>query len=62
MKPSLAKKTVTFVGHDNGVAQTFSVRVGTEAAAAELKGALDREIEFVKSKGMISLVEQSDRV
>ena len=50
MKPSLAKKTVTFVGHDSGVAQTYSVRVGSEAAASELKGALDREIEFVKSK------------
>lgn len=50
LKPSLAKKTVTFVGHDNGVAQTYSVRVGSEVSASELKEAMDREIEFVKSK------------
>ncbi|KAG2015691.1 ran/spi1 binding protein [Coprinopsis cinerea AmutBmut pab1-1] len=51
LKPSQAKKAVTFVGHDtNGVAQTYTVRVATEEQAVELKAALEREIEFVKAK------------
>ncbi|KAJ3550000.1 hypothetical protein NMY22_g667 [Coprinellus aureogranulatus] len=50
LKPSLAKKAVTFIGHDNGVAQTYSVRVPNEEAAKDLKEALEREIAFVKAK------------
>ncbi|TFK26495.1 hypothetical protein FA15DRAFT_276827 [Coprinopsis marcescibilis] len=50
LKPSQSKKTISFVGHDNGVAQTYSVRVGSEEQAKELKEALEREVEIVKSK------------
>jgi len=49
LKPSHAKKAVTFVGHDNGVAQTYSVRVGSEDQAKELKEVLEREIASVKA-------------
>jgi len=50
MKPSQTKKAVTFIGHDNGVAQTYSVRVATEAQAKELKEALDKEVAAIKAK------------
>ncbi|KAJ2916741.1 hypothetical protein MD484_g3658, partial [Candolleomyces efflorescens] len=50
LKPSQTKKAVTFVGHDNGVAQTYSIRVGTEEQAKELKEAIDREIAAIKAK------------
>ncbi|TCD67857.1 hypothetical protein EIP91_011854 [Steccherinum ochraceum] len=57
MTPSVAKNTVSFVGHDNteqaavpGSATPFKLRVKTEGEAHELKDALDRAIEFVKSK------------
>ncbi|THH29849.1 hypothetical protein EUX98_g4323 [Antrodiella citrinella] len=56
MTPSVAKNTVSFVGHDNsdpaapGTAVPFKLRVKTDDEAHQLKGALDRAIEFVKSK------------
>ncbi|KAF5317298.1 hypothetical protein D9611_003923 [Ephemerocybe angulata] len=50
LKPSVAKKAVTFIGHDKGVAQTYSIRVPTEENAKDLKEALEREIAFVKAK------------
>lgn len=50
LKPSILKKAVTFIGHDNGTAQTYSVRVPTEENAKELKEALEREVAFIKAK------------
>lgn len=50
MKPSVDKNTVSFIGHDGGVAVPFRLRVKTADQAEELKSALEREIEFVKSK------------
>lgn len=57
MTPSVAKNTVSFVGHDNtehaavrGSATPFKLRLKTEAEANQLKDALDRAIEFVQSK------------
>jgi nucleoporin NUP2 len=44
------KKEVTFTGHREGEGVTFMVRVKTREMAEELKGALEREIEFVKAK------------
>ncbi|KAF9529239.1 hypothetical protein CPB83DRAFT_852916 [Crepidotus variabilis] len=50
LKPSVAKKALTFIGHADGVSQTYCVRLPNETQANELKAALDREIEFVKAK------------
>jgi len=50
LKPSIAKKALTFIGHDAGVSQTYCVRFADEAQAIDLKVALEREIEFVKAK------------
>lgn len=51
MKPSSSKQTVSFMGHDDsGSAVPFRLRVKTEAFAIELKDALDREVEWAKSK------------
>ncbi|KAF8813852.1 hypothetical protein BYT27DRAFT_7180621 [Phlegmacium glaucopus] len=50
LKPSLAKKALTFVGHDNGVSQTYCVRLPGEEQAQQLKDALDQEIESVTTK------------
>lgn len=50
LQPTLAKKTVRFIGHEDGVPQTYNVRTKTEDQARELKEALDREIAFVKAK------------
>jgi len=51
LKPSLSKKTITFIGHDSeGDPQTYSVRLKTEEQAGELKNVLEREIAFVKAK------------
>ncbi|KAF9263384.1 hypothetical protein L218DRAFT_999705 [Marasmius fiardii PR-910] len=50
LKPSRSQKVVSFVGHEAGVAQTYSVRMKTEDQAIALKDALDREIAFVKAK------------
>ncbi|KAG7098828.1 hypothetical protein E1B28_000732 [Marasmius oreades] len=50
LKPSQSQKVVSFVGHEAGVAQTYSARVKTEDQAIALKDALDREIAFVKAK------------
>ncbi|KAF8236616.1 hypothetical protein L208DRAFT_1390760 [Tricholoma matsutake] len=48
LKPSQTKKAVTFVGHDDGVSQTYSVRLQSEEQAAKLKEALEKEIALVK--------------
>lgn len=50
MNPTVAKNVVSFMGHDEGHAVPFRLRVKTGEQADELKNALDREIEFVKSK------------
>jgi nucleoporin NUP2 len=43
----LVKKALTFVGHDEGVSQTYCVRLPGEEQAQQLKEALDQEIESV---------------
>ncbi|KAF4567614.1 hypothetical protein EYR40_006615 [Pleurotus pulmonarius] len=50
LKPSLTKRTIMFVGHDQGASVTYNVRLQTEEQAKELKDVLDREIAFVKAK------------
>lgn len=50
LKPSQSQKVVSFVGHEAGVAQTYSARVKTEDQAIAFKEALDREIAFVRAK------------
>jgi nucleoporin NUP2 len=51
MKPSVSKQIVSFMGHDEqGTPVPFRLRVKTEAAANELKDALDLEVEYVRSK------------
>jgi len=47
MKPSVNKKTVAFTGHDNGVPQSYTVRVGSEQAALQLKEAIEKEVAQV---------------
>ncbi|KAF9459811.1 hypothetical protein BDZ94DRAFT_1224134 [Collybia nuda] len=49
LKPSQVKKTLTFIGHDNGVSQTYNVRLQNEEQAVKLKEALEKEIASVKS-------------
>jgi nucleoporin NUP2 len=49
LKPSQTKKAITFVGHGDGVSQTYSVRLQSEEQAAKLKEALEKEIVLVKS-------------
>ena len=50
LKPTQTKAALSFVGHDNGISQTYSVRVATEDEAKQLKDIFDREIAFVKAK------------
>ncbi|KAG7446345.1 uncharacterized protein BT62DRAFT_1075924 [Guyanagaster necrorhizus] len=51
LKPTLTNRAITFIGHDeNGVAQSYSVRTKTEDQLHALRGALEREISFVKAK------------
>ena len=50
LKPSLVKKALTFVGHDDGVSQTYCVRLPGEEQAQQLKEAFDQEIESVAVK------------
>ncbi|TEB38348.1 hypothetical protein FA13DRAFT_1761541 [Coprinellus micaceus] len=50
LSPNQSKKTVTFIGHDNGVAQMYNARVPSEEAARELKEALEREVALLKAK------------
>ncbi|KAF5389401.1 hypothetical protein D9757_004262 [Collybiopsis confluens] len=50
LKPTQNKKALMFVGHENGVSQTYNVRTKTEEQATELKNVLEREIAFVKAK------------
>jgi len=42
------KKAVTFVGHDTGVSQTYSVRLQSEEQAAKLKEVLEKEVLLIK--------------
>ncbi|KAI6157801.1 hypothetical protein BKA82DRAFT_21862 [Pisolithus tinctorius] len=44
LKPSLAKTSVAFVGHENGAPASYRIRVKTESQAVSLKDAMDREI------------------
>ena len=46
----MSKNTVSFMGHDEGNPVPFNIRVKTSDQAEDLRKALDREIEFVKSK------------
>jgi nucleoporin NUP2 len=49
LDPTLRDKTVGFVGRDEeGKPLNFNVRVKTAEQAAELKGAIDREVQGVK--------------
>ncbi|KAF8160750.1 hypothetical protein B0H34DRAFT_806238 [Crassisporium funariophilum] len=51
LKPSLLKKALTLVGHDEiGTSQTYCIRMPSEDQANQLKTVLDREIAFVKAK------------
>ncbi|KAF8635241.1 hypothetical protein AX17_004014 [Amanita inopinata Kibby_2008] len=47
-KVTLAKRSLTFVGHENGVSQTYSVRLPNEDQARLLKEAIEREVVLVK--------------
>ncbi|KAI6131685.1 hypothetical protein EDD16DRAFT_1469342 [Pisolithus croceorrhizus] len=44
LKPSLAKTSISFVGHENGAPASYRIRVKTEEQAVSLKHAMDREI------------------
>lgn len=57
MAPVQAKNILSFVGHDNsdsaetsGNMVAMKFRTKAESEVADLKAAIDREIEFVKSK------------
>ncbi|KAF8973064.1 hypothetical protein BDZ97DRAFT_1912650 [Flammula alnicola] len=50
LKPTQQKSALSFVGHDNGVPQTYSIRLANEGDAKNLKEALEKEIAFVKAK------------
>ncbi|KAJ7691270.1 hypothetical protein B0H17DRAFT_1063305 [Mycena rosella] len=49
LKPSLSKKSLTFVGHgEKGESQTYSLRFRSEEAAKEFKEFLEQELKQVK--------------
>jgi nucleoporin NUP2 len=50
LQPKLAKKAISFIGHDDGKPANYSVRSKTDDQAAELQNVLSREIAFVKAK------------
>lgn len=50
LKVTQAKKNVTFIGHDNGVSQTYNVRLPNEDQARELKKAIESEVVLVKPR------------
>ncbi|KAF9478814.1 hypothetical protein BDN70DRAFT_879519 [Pholiota conissans] len=50
MKPAQNKVSLSFIGHDDGAPQTYSIRMGKEDEATLLKEVLQREIAFVKEK------------
>ena len=50
MNATMSDKFVSFIGHEEGAAMPYRIRMKTPVQARELKDALDREIEFVKSK------------
>jgi len=47
-KVTQAKKSLTFIGHDNGFAQTYNVRLPNDDQARELREAVEREVALVK--------------
>lgn len=47
LKVIQTKKSLTFVGHDNGVSQTYNVRVPEEDRARQLKEAIEREVDLL---------------
>ncbi|KAM6502075.1 hypothetical protein JOM56_002052 [Amanita muscaria] len=44
------KKSLTFIGHDSGVAQTYNVRLPNEDQIRELKAAIEREVALIKAQ------------
>ncbi|RDX41788.1 hypothetical protein OH76DRAFT_1422896 [Lentinus brumalis] len=50
MNATMSDKVVSFIGHEEGASMPYRIRMKTPTQAKELKDALDREIEFVKSK------------
>ncbi|KIK27700.1 hypothetical protein PISMIDRAFT_674604 [Pisolithus microcarpus 441] len=49
LKPSLAKTSISFVGHENGAPASYRIRVKTEEQAVSLKHAMDREIAVIQA-------------
>ncbi|KAI6002757.1 hypothetical protein EDD15DRAFT_2360681 [Pisolithus albus] len=49
LKPSLAKTSVSFVGHENGAPASYRIRVKTEEQAVSLKHAMDGEIAALQA-------------
>lgn len=45
-----AKKSLTFVGHDNGVSQTYNIRLPEEEQARQLKEAIEREVDLLQHR------------
>ena len=43
MAPTLSKTVVSFVGHEDGKAVTFKLRVKTEQEGGELRDVIERE-------------------
>lgn len=50
MNAKAEKTIVSFIGHENGAQATYRIRTKTEEQANDLKSALNREIEFIRSK------------
>lgn len=48
MSISRSKKTLTFIGHDAGVARTYSLRASSDTDAKALKDAVDTELAQLK--------------
>lgn len=49
-KVTQTKKSLTFIGHDSGVAQTYNVRLPNEDQIRELKAAIEREVALIKAQ------------
>ncbi|PIL29732.1 hypothetical protein GSI_08171 [Ganoderma sinense ZZ0214-1] len=50
LNPTVSDKVVSFMGHADGASTPYRIRCKTADQAKDLKAALDRELEFVKSK------------
>lgn len=48
LKVTQSKRALTFVGHNDGISQTYSVRLQNEEQATTLKDVLEKEIASVK--------------